>query len=162
LAESARLSFIKLPAIYNASAKDSGRSPTKFRPISSGQLVTGLATERIEGDPAARVSHAIRFWLSSRNTRFFRTRRSFRDRRLSTSSAPASRSTSSPSMSAQDPRRDNQIAVAFSVGFDYEDPSTALQVANELVTLVLNEDIRARTASATETTKFLGDAKTSG
>jgi len=54
----------------------------------------------------------------------------------------------------QNPRRDVQ-AIAFTVGFNYEDPSTARKVANELMTMILNEDVRGRTNSATETTRFL-------
>src|SRR4029078_7460953 len=46
-------------------------------------------------------------------------------------------------------------AIAFSVGFDYEQPAIAAKVANELVTMILAEDVRARTAFAAETTKFL-------
>jgi uncharacterized protein involved in exopolysaccharide biosynthesis len=54
----------------------------------------------------------------------------------------------------QNPRRDVQ-AIAFTVGFNYEDPATARKVANELMTMILNEDVRGRTNSATETTRFL-------
>jgi hypothetical protein len=54
----------------------------------------------------------------------------------------------------QNPRRDVQ-AIAFTVGFNYEDPSTARKVANELMTMILSEDVRGRTNSATETTRFL-------
>jgi capsular polysaccharide biosynthesis protein len=54
----------------------------------------------------------------------------------------------------QNPRRDVQ-AIAFTVGFNYEDPSTAQKVANELMTMILSEDVRGRTNSATETTRFL-------
>lgn len=46
-------------------------------------------------------------------------------------------------------------AIAFSVGFEYEQPQIAMRVANELVTMILSEDVRARTAFAAETTKFL-------
>src|SRR5450631_2372611 len=48
-------------------------------------------------------------------------------------------------------------AVAFTVGFEYEQPQIAVKVANELVTMVLNEDVRSRTNFATETTKFLDE-----
>ena len=41
------------------------------------------------------------------------------------------------------------------VGFEHEQPQVAMKVANELVTMILNEDVRARTAFANETTKFL-------
>lgn len=53
-------------------------------------------------------------------------------------------------------RRDrNKDAIAFKVGFKYENPTIAMKVANEFVTLILKEDVRARTSYATETTKFL-------
>jgi len=45
--------------------------------------------------------------------------------------------------------------IVFSVGFEYSDPATATQVANELMTRILNEDLRDRTSRATDTTKFL-------
>lgn len=45
--------------------------------------------------------------------------------------------------------------IIFSVGFESSDPQTAAQVANELVTRILNEDLRDRTNRASDTTKFL-------
>ena len=51
-------------------------------------------------------------------------------------------------------RADNPTIV-FTVGFEYSDPQTAARVANELVTRILNEDLRDRTSRATDTTKFL-------
>lgn len=45
--------------------------------------------------------------------------------------------------------------IVFSVGFEYGDPQTAAQVANELMTRILNEDLRDRTSRASDTTKFL-------
>ena len=45
--------------------------------------------------------------------------------------------------------------IAFTVSFENERPEIARQVANELVTTILNEDVRARTTSALETTRFL-------
>ena len=49
-----------------------------------------------------------------------------------------------------------QVAtIAFTVGFEYETPDIAAKVANEVVTLILNEDARTRTNRAVETTKFL-------
>src|SRR5664280_2777781 len=45
--------------------------------------------------------------------------------------------------------------IAFTVSFENERPEIARQVANELVTTILNEDVRARTNSALETTRFL-------
>jgi polysaccharide chain length determinant protein (PEP-CTERM system associated) len=46
-------------------------------------------------------------------------------------------------------------AIAFTVAFEYPDPNTATQVANEFVTLILDEDLRGRTAQASEATRFL-------
>jgi hypothetical protein len=46
-------------------------------------------------------------------------------------------------------------AIAFTVGFEYQDALIASKVANELVTRILNEDLRDRTSRATDTTKFL-------
>ena len=45
--------------------------------------------------------------------------------------------------------------IVFSVGFEYGDALTASRVANELMTRILNEDLRDRTSRATDTTKFL-------
>ena len=45
--------------------------------------------------------------------------------------------------------------IVFSVGFEYSDGQTASRVANELMTRILNEDLRDRTSRATDTTKFL-------
>jgi uncharacterized protein involved in exopolysaccharide biosynthesis len=45
--------------------------------------------------------------------------------------------------------------IVFSVGFEDSDPEVATRVANELVTRILNEDLRDRTSRASDTTKFL-------
>lgn len=52
-------------------------------------------------------------------------------------------------------RQNENFTVAISVGFTDRRPDVATKVANELITLFLNEDARNRTARATETTKFL-------
>ena len=53
-------------------------------------------------------------------------------------------------------RRQNEIlTVAVTIGFTDRQPDIATNVANELITLFLNEDARNRTSRATETTKFL-------
>jgi uncharacterized protein involved in exopolysaccharide biosynthesis len=46
--------------------------------------------------------------------------------------------------------------IVFSVGFESDDPQAAARVANELMTRILNEDLRDRTSRASDTTKFLG------
>lgn len=45
--------------------------------------------------------------------------------------------------------------IAFTIGFYYEDARVATQVANELMTRILNEDLRDRTSRAVDTTRFL-------
>jgi uncharacterized protein involved in exopolysaccharide biosynthesis len=52
-------------------------------------------------------------------------------------------------------RRSENPTIVFTVGFEDSDPSVAARVANELVTRILNEDLRDRTSRATDTTKFL-------
>jgi uncharacterized protein involved in exopolysaccharide biosynthesis len=52
-------------------------------------------------------------------------------------------------------RRNDTITIAVSVGFEHENPQIARAVANELVTIILNEDARNRTNRAAETTRFL-------
>jgi uncharacterized protein involved in exopolysaccharide biosynthesis len=51
-------------------------------------------------------------------------------------------------------------AIAFTVGFEYGSPELAMRVANEFVTLIVNEDARSRTSRATEAVKILtGETK---
>jgi uncharacterized protein involved in exopolysaccharide biosynthesis len=52
-------------------------------------------------------------------------------------------------------RQNENFTVAVTVGFTDRHPEVATRVANELITLFLNEDARNRTNRATETTKFL-------
>lgn len=52
-------------------------------------------------------------------------------------------------------RRANETAIAFSVSFDSKSPAIAQSVANDLVTLFLSENVKARTERASETTEFL-------
>ncbi len=48
-----------------------------------------------------------------------------------------------------------EVTIAFRVGFEHKQPEIATEVANELVTLFLNENIKQRTERASETTEFL-------
>ena len=54
-----------------------------------------------------------------------------------------------------DQSRRRNDTVALSIGFEYERPDIAMRVANELLTLILNEDARNRSRRAQETTNFL-------
>lgn len=56
-----------------------------------------------------------------------------------------------------DPRsgRPTQATIAFTLGFDHGDPAVAQKVANELVTLYLNENLRQRSQQTSSTSQFL-------
>jgi uncharacterized protein involved in exopolysaccharide biosynthesis len=58
------------------------------------------------------------------------------------------------------PQRQGAATIAFTIGFEYENPELAMRVANEFLTLIVNEDARSRTSRATEAVKILsGEAK---
>lgn len=50
---------------------------------------------------------------------------------------------------------EKKTTIAFNVSFSYKSPDIAHKVANELVTLFLDENVKSRTEKATETTEFL-------
>src|SRR2546422_9261465 len=56
---------------------------------------------------------------------------------------------------ALDQAQGRNETIAIKVGFSHRQPDIATKVANELLTLFLNEDARNRTSRAMETTKFL-------
>jgi polysaccharide biosynthesis transport protein len=51
--------------------------------------------------------------------------------------------------------KNSKAIVAFSLSFDHKDPGTAQKIANELVTLFLDENVKSRTQRAEESTRFL-------
>jgi succinoglycan biosynthesis transport protein ExoP len=52
-------------------------------------------------------------------------------------------------------RRPGQGTIAFKLSFEHRKPEITQRVANELVTLFLDENVKSRTERATETTEFL-------
>jgi polysaccharide chain length determinant protein (PEP-CTERM system associated) len=52
-------------------------------------------------------------------------------------------------------RRPGQGTIAFRLAFEHRKPEITQRVANELVTLFLDENVKSRTERATETTEFL-------
>jgi len=54
-------------------------------------------------------------------------------------------------------KQQGKSTIAFKLSFDHRYPELAYKVANELVTLFLEENVKARTERATETTEFLAD-----
>jgi succinoglycan biosynthesis transport protein ExoP len=59
------------------------------------------------------------------------------------------------SANVKNQRRGASALIAFTVAFEHQSAAVAQKVANELVTLFLDENIKSRTARATETTEFL-------
>ncbi len=51
--------------------------------------------------------------------------------------------------------KNSKAIVAFTLSFDHKDPAMAQKIANELVTLFLDENVKTRTQRAEESTKFL-------
>ena len=51
-------------------------------------------------------------------------------------------------------RRADAQTIGFTVSFDYSNPTTASRVANELVTLILQQNLQTRSSSASETKSF--------
>jgi len=51
----------------------------------------------------------------------------------------------------------NGAVIAFNLGYEHREPLKAQAVANELVTLFLDENVKTRTARAAETTEFLNE-----
>jgi len=54
-------------------------------------------------------------------------------------------------------RKKDAVTIAFTVGFEAKTPRRAFNVANELITLFLEENVKTRTERATETTEFLSE-----
>lgn len=54
-------------------------------------------------------------------------------------------------------RHGTGLTIALTIGFEYEQPQTAMLVANELITIILAEDARNRASRAQETTNFLAN-----
>ncbi len=56
-----------------------------------------------------------------------------------------------------DPWTETKVTVGLVVGFHYSDPEITYKVANELITLFLNENSKDRTRRVTQTTSFLNE-----
>lgn len=59
------------------------------------------------------------------------------------------------SLVSADVKGRGEVTIAFRLGFEHREPEVANKVANELVTLFLDENIKQRTERASETTEFL-------
>jgi len=141
-----------LPAVYQATGKilvESQQIPTDL----VRSTVTGFAEERIQ------IIHQ-RVMTRSNLLRVIDKFNIFSDssQQLSKSEQVADmRSNINVSLESVGERKRRQASstIAFSVAYKDANPEQALRVANELVTLFLDENVRARTERASETTEFL-------
>lgn len=145
---------IWLPPIYRSEARilvESQQIPSEF----VRSTVTALADERIQ---------VIKQRITTRNTIVDLARKFelFADRRGDmsiTELVDEVRKRIDISLYDIGTRRsngsNNAFTIAFIVAFEYHKPAVAAKVANELVTLILNEDVKTRTSRASETTNFL-------
>lgn len=146
---------MKLPAIYSSSAKilvESQQIPSDF--VKS--TVTALASERLQVIQQRVLTRENLLEIAAKFNLFQD------DKTLTRSDVVdlmKTRTTIQMLDLAGPPRgrnaRSDNLTVVFSVGFEHERPDVAAQVANELVTIILNEDIQGRATRASETTTFL-------
>ena len=147
------VTFFVLPSVYEASAKILVQSQLIPKDLAAS-TVTASATERI---------HIIEQHLTTRDN-LLAIARKF-------NLYPKQSSWASPSQIVEwirDATKIEQIelssdqaqrapvgdAIGFVLSFDYSDPVIASRVANELVSSILDQNIRARNARAAETSKF--------
>ena len=116
--------------------------------------VTSLADERIQ-IIEQRVMTRANVLRIIKKFKLYRNRRAWLNNTELVELARESTSIDRIQFSRGRQRQSNAAIVAFTVAFEIEDPAVAVQVTNELVTLILDENVRARTSRASETTKFL-------
>ncbi len=141
---------IVLPPVFKSTATilvESQQIPTDLLP----STITTFADERIQ---------VIRQRIMTRENqmRIIKKYRLFADEAVSMTTANMlavmQQSTGVKPIHAGGGRR-GAAAIAFEISFEHRSPETAQAVANELVTLFLNENARTRTERASETTEFL-------
>ena len=145
---------VMLPPIYRSEAKilvESQQIPSEL----VRSTVTGLAAERIEVTRQRITAREGLIAIADKYALFPDERKKMSDTQLV--DIMRQRIFILPFDLALAGRRSREgaLTIAFTVGFEYERADIAARVANELVTLILNEDIRSRTNRASETTQFL-------
>lgn len=124
-------------------------------PQISGELVrsavTSLASERIEIIKQRVMTRGNLFRISEKFGVFREE-----SKKLSTTEVVANmREMSGVELITASGKKYGVTTIAFKVSFEHRRPLTAVRVANELVTLFLDENVRTRTARASETTEFM-------
>ncbi|MBZ0262575.1 MAG: hypothetical protein K8F90_18485 [Hyphomicrobiales bacterium] len=145
---------VMLPPIYRSEAKilvESQQIPSEL----VRSTVTGLAAERIEVTRQRITAREGLIAIADKYALFPDERKKMSDTQLV--DLMRQRIFILPFDLALAGRRSREgaLTIAFTVGFEYERADIAARVANELATLILNEDIRSRTNRASETTQFL-------
>jgi uncharacterized protein involved in exopolysaccharide biosynthesis len=146
-----------LPAVYVAEGKllvESQQIPTELvRPT-----ITASAKERIQVIEQRIMTRENLLALADKYQMFANRRNTLSGTELLDLMRQRTRMV--PFELDQTRRRSDTVTIALSIGFEYEHPEIAMRVANELLTLILNEDARNRSRRAQETTNFLaGEVK---
>ncbi len=148
---------LSLPKMYNSSAKilvESQQIPDSFVKAT----VTALAAERIEVLKQRVLTRENLLTLIDKFQLFKNRQNSSRTEIVDLMRERISINNLDIGLGAAKKgaaRGADRLSLAFAVGFNSESPTVAAKVANELVTIVLEEDVRNRTSAANETTKFL-------
>lgn len=143
-----------LPAIFSSSAKilvESQQIPEAF--VKS--TVTALATERLQGIQQRVMSRENLLQIVDKFDLFANKKSLSRSDIEDLMRERVRFEILDLGLGSKRSKSSDSVTVVFSIAFDYENPVLASKVANELVTLVLNEDIQNRATRATETTAFL-------
>jgi len=143
---------VLMPPVYQSSGTiliESAQIPDEL--IQS--TVTSLATERIEIIKQRVMTRANLYRISEK----FNIFRDDKDVDSTTKVVAKMRELAAVQFISSDggKRRSGTVAIAFKVSFEHRRPEIATRVANELVTLFLDENVKSRTARASETNQFL-------
>jgi polysaccharide biosynthesis transport protein len=145
---------VSLPKMYNSSAKilvESQQIPDAF--VKS--TVTALAAERLQVIQQRVLTRENILTLVDKFDLFQDNKNISKTEIVDLMRQRISFDNIDFSGAAKKGRNDNRLSVAFSLGFNSSSPALAAKIANELVTIVLEEDVRNRNNAASETTKFL-------
>jgi polysaccharide biosynthesis transport protein len=144
---------LSLPRIYNSSAKILVESQ-QINELNNKPLASSFATERIQKIQQRVMTRANLLEMSDK----FRL---FEDRKNMSRTDIVDLMRSRITFEMLDlaggarPKQGEKVALAFAVGFDHESATAAANVANELVTVVLEEDISTTKKSSEENLKFV-------
>ena len=139
-----------LPPLYQSTGVILIESPQISKEIVAG-AIDSAARERIEVIKQRVMTRANLIRIANQFAVFRGT-----DKKLSSSEiVDEMRSSSTVDFVSSGASSRAQTTIAFTVSFQHRTPQTAARVANEIVTLFMDENVKTRTKIATETTDFL-------